>query len=472
MRKRIACLVLCFLLAAPAALASTDEPSRSVWCRGLARLKSAVQEGRRIEWTVSLEPDSLGGLSAGELALAREMTLEGAAFAAGEGGGIEASLLFGGEEILAAQAARGDGWSALTVGGQTVLTETENAAQTAEEMGLGALGALLLSFDSAFLTQTPYFSPALEAGTALWRLASPYAADTNRLSVGSGATSHAVTYEIGTDGVRAILDGFVQAFEGKTLFLPGISAEEQAAFVEKARAMARSAEAVKPLKASMTFGEGDLMRTARLSGSIRMDGKTAGVSYTYSCSVTSTRLTRKYALSYQPPVGDTISLNATYLTSSSGKGGAQRQVSVRMSGKYDGESYSVSFDEKTVNKYSLDEERNLHERLQGEVSVQVKYGGEKTVVLSATHESELISNRTGLARMDGAMRGKLTLRGATVFEGGARFTLASGELGDEPLVPLDAQNDAAALRGVWEDAVRKLISLLPDELVYRISISE
>ena len=74
--------------------------------------------------------------------------------------------------------------------------------------------------------------------------------------------------------------------------------------------------------------------------------------------------------------------------------------------------------------------------------------------------------------MDGAMRGKLTLPGATVFEGGARFTLASGELGDEPLVPLDAQNDAAALRGVWEDAVRKLISLLPDELVYRISISE
>lgn len=236
--------------------------------------------------------------------------------------------------------------------------------------------------------------------------------------------------------------------------------------------MARSAEAVKPLKASMTFGEGDLMRSARLSGSIRMDGKTAGVSYTYSCSVTSTRLTRKYALSYQPPVGDTISLNATYLTSSSGKGGAQRQVSVRMSGKYDGENYSVSFDEKTVNKYSLDEERNLHERLHGEVSVQVKYGGEKTVVLSATHESELISNRTGLARMDGAMRGKLTLRGATVFEGGARFTLASGELGDEPLVPLDAQNDAAALRGVWENAVRKLISLLPDELVCRISISE
>lgn len=473
MRKRILCLtVVCAMLFPIAACAAADTPTRSVWCRGLKRLQSAVDAGREIEWTISLHPTQMAGLTEGALLLAQQLSFEGSTYAAENGGGMDIRLLFLENQILSVSAESDADWTALTLDDQTLLTQPQNAAQTADDASLGALGALLLCFDYAKIGQTPYLSPAYSAGMTLWGLASPYSSDTNRLSVGSGATSHALVYEIDTDGLRAILSGFIAEYKDETLLLPGISGEAQGDFWNKARDYALHAEVSSPLKASLVFGEGDLLRSAKLTGTIRMNGKSTPLSYTYSCSVSNTRLTRKYSLSFQPSGGDTVSLSATYLTSCSGKGGAQRQISIRMSGKYDGQAYAVSLEEKTVNKYAIDDERVLHETLTGEISAQVKYGGQKIAVISGTHEGVVATNKTDLAQLDDTFCGSLLLNGETVFDGEATISLRAGSRREAPAIPPDAQNDAAALAAVWENAAQKLISLLPDELLYRISVSD
>lgn len=473
MRKKILCLTMvCAMLFPMAVIAAMDTPNRSIWCRGLKRLQSAVDAGKEIDWTISLRPTQMAGMTEGALLLAQQLSFEGSTYAAENGGGMDIRLLFRDNEILSVSAASGADWTALMLADQTLLTQPQNAAQTVSDASLGTLGALLLCFDYTKIGQTPYLSPAYNAGMTLWGLASPYSSDTNRLSVGSGATSHALVYEIDTAGLRAILEGFIAGYEEETPLLPGVSEEAMNAFWNKARDYALHVEATSPLKASLVFGEGDLLRSAKLSGTIRMNGKSTPLSYTYSCSVSSTRLTRKYSLSYQPSGGDTVSLSVTYLTSCSGKGGAQRQISIRMSGKYDGQAYAVSLEEKTVNKYVLDDERVLHETLTGEISAQVKYGGQKIAAISGTHEGVISTNKTDLAQLDDTFCGTLLLNGETVFDGEAAISLCAGSKREAPAIPLDAQNDAAALAAIWENAAQKLISLLPDELLFRISVSD
>lgn len=143
-----------------------------------------------------------------------------------------------------------------------------------------------------------------------------------------------------------------------------------------------------------------------------------------------------------------------------------------MSGKYDGQAYAISLEEKTVNKYVLDDERVLHETLTGEISAQVKYGGQKIAAISGTHEGVIATNKTDLAQLDDTFCGSLILNGETVFNGEAAISLKAGSKREAPAIPLDAQNDATALATVWENATQKLISLLPDEMLFRISVSD
>ena len=231
----------------------------------------------------------------------------------------------------------------------------------------------------------------------------------------------------------------------------------------------------------MTFGEGDTMRTAKLSGSIRMNGRTAGISYTYSCGVSGTRMTRKYSLRYEPPAGDTISLSATYLTSSSGKGGAQCRMSARVSGKYDGLSYAITLESATVNKYALGEDRVLAETLTGDLSAQVKFGGEKLLSLDFSREGSARSNNAGLAELSDVYTGEFVLRSATVFAGSVACTVRAGETGEIPalemnevtnLATLDEAGAAAArerLAEIWREAEARAIALLPDETKWAVS---
>ena len=482
MRRRIIGLTLCLALIATAAFA-VDIPTKQIYCRALKRLADAAGQGKRLEWTVSLSPQNMDTVSAGAQAVIAALSAEGDVFANEDGGRASAALTLNGTELIRAQSAAGEGWRTFSLGDRTYLAAEDSLSQAGDALGLGALGALLFSLDYDWVSrgQTPYVTPVYDAGLTLWRLASPYAADSNRLSTGSGATSHALVYEIDTQGLREIVGAFADAYEGKTLFLPGIGREEQAAFFAKVRDFAQNAEVSRTLKASMTFGEGDTMRTAKLSGSIRMNGRTAGLSYTYSCGVSSTRMTRKYSLRYEPPVGDTISLSATYLTSSSGKGGAQCRLSARVSGKYDGQSYAITLESATVNKYVLGEDRVLAETLTGDLSAQVKFGGEKLLSLDFSREGSARSNNAGLAELSDVYTGKLVLRGATAFEGSVACTARAGDRGEIPalemngvtnLATLDEAGAAAAresLAEIWREAQARAIALLPDEAKRAVS---
>ena len=482
MRRRIIGLTLCLVLIATAAFA-VDTPTKQVYCRVLKRLADAEGQGKRLEWTVSLSPQNMDTVSAGAQAVIAALTAQGDVFANADGGVASAALTMDGVELLRAQSVAGEGWRTFSMGGQTYLTQESSLAQAADALGLGALGALLFSLDYDWVSeaQTPYITPACDAGLTIWRLASPYAADSNRLSTGSGATSHALVYEIDTQGLREIATAFADAYEGKTLFLPGIGREEQAAFFAKVRDFAQNAEVARAIKISMTFGEGDTMRTAKLSGSIRMNGRTAGLSYTYSCGVSSTRMTRKYSLRYEPPVGDTISLSATYLTSSSGKGGAQCKLNARISGKYDGQSYAVTLDSATVNKYVLGEDRVLCETLTGDLSAQVKFGGEKLLSLDFSREGSARSNNVGLAELSDVYTGEFVLRGVTAFEGSVACTVRAGEQGEIPPLEMNGVTNLAALdenglavarenlAASWREAQARLIDLLPEETKWAIS---
>ena len=192
-------------------------------------------------------------------------------------------------------------------------------------------------------------------------------------------------------------------------------------------------------------------------------------------------MTRKYSLRYEPPVGDTISLSATYLTSSSGKGGAQCRLSARVSGKYDGQSYAITLESATVNKYVLGEDRVLSETLTGDISAQVKFGGEKLLSLDFSREGSARTTNTGLAELPDVYTGEFVLRGATVFTGSVACTVRAGEIGEIPalemngvtnLATLDEAGAAAAresLAEIWREAEARAIALLPDETKWAVS---
>lgn len=488
LRARVLLWTLCLVLIASAAGASsTQAPTRAVFSRGADRLADAVSRGRWLNISLSASPRRMPLVPENARLLAGMLSAEASVCAMEDGGQIILSLLGGGETLLTLRQAAGENWAALNADGSWLMTAPGAEEAAAASLGLGELGKWLLSFDYARLKEgvIPYFTAFYDGGVELWRLASPYAEDNNRLSTGSGATSHALTYVIDTEGLRAIALQLAQAHQSASLPLPGVSRAAQDAFWQKVRGFAAEAELTRDVKANLTFGENDILRTAKLSGTVRMSGKTAGISYNYSCGVTSTRITRKYSLRYEPSVGDTISLNCTWLTSCSGKGGAAHKIALSASGKYDGKRYSVKWDSDLVNKYSLDAQSALTEKITGEIDATVKYDGETLVALDFTVDGGTFSTSDKQAvQLSGSADGKVSARGETVFEGALTLNCSAGDTGEAPLLSLNgmtpvAEMDAQALtrardslQSVWRDAVARFAAGLPDEIKYQITISE
>lgn len=487
MRLRFLTCLLCLTLLATPALAQTNEPTRAIYCRGIERLQDALSQGRAVQWTLTMDPEETDLLSGGARILLSALSLGGLTWAGESGGTLSLALQTDGETVLRLQQKTADGLTGLNVDGTWFAADAALTAQDAQSLPFGTLGALLLLFDYDALREgeIPYLTPVYDSGETLWRLASPYVWDNDRLSTGSGQTSHALTYQIDTQGFREIADEFATWLEESHLFLPGISQQSVDAFIEKVRVLAQSAVVSQDLKANVTFGEGDLMRTAKMSGTVQTNGHSAGVSYTYSCGVSNTRLTRKYSLRYEPSQGDTVSLSATYLTSCSGNGGAAQQLSVSASGEYDGQPYSIRLQSDITNRYSLDEKDALEEALTGELSAKVQYAGETVLEGSFALDSSLFSTSDAQTlSWNGTLMGDVQSREILLFDGTLAFTLDVLDEGEPPAFALNEvvrvdggdesilENARTAFGNVWESAVKRIAFLLPNALQYEISITE
>lgn len=398
MLRRILCLLLCFLLAAPMAQAAGFDtmPSREVFSMAYDRLQKAIARERPVSWSVAVSPVAIDGYVEGALetmsAIVSGLELSGSMQCLPEGGRIEATVVSDRREIISIGQITEEDRKGIKLDGEWLSIARNMETEAAALLDLDGFGLSLLRMDYATIRDgdVPFLTAIYDQGIALWGLASPYSQDTNRVSVPSGQTGHGVTYEIDTQGLRSMLGKWADQLsnEGLCLGLAGsdlsisISDETFDAFVAKIRDFASHVEVSKPLKFTTTFGEGDLLRTAKGSGTIAENGKRSGISYAYSCSPSSTRMTRKYKIDFQPAGRDTLVLNGTLLTSSNNKSSGANEIDITASGVYEGEPYKLKLSSNLVNKFSMDDSGILTEVITGTVTVSLKYAGQ--TVLDAT----------------------------------------------------------------------------------------
>lgn len=390
-RKSLICLLLCLVLFAPGALAAsgnvTEIPTKEDFSLAHARLDKAIYRERPVTWRATITPTALDGYEGGAMtamaAMMSSLELSGTLQCFKEGGMLEASLISGGREIATFGQMAKDDRTAINLTGEWYSTTRGMEQEAASSLGLDDFGISLLNmdYDGMRAGDIPFLSAIYREGMKLWGLASPYSEDSNRLSVPSGATGHGVTYEIDTQGLRTMLrewsqglknEGFSLGFAGTDLSL-GISDEAFDAFVVKAQAFAETAELSKPIKFSTTFGEGDVLRTAKGSGTLQADGKRSNISYNYSCNLSNTRITRKYSIDFQPRNADTLVLSCTWVTSSNNQKSGAEEVTITASGVYDGEPYRIKINSSMVNKYAVGDDGILHEQITGTVTGSLKY---------------------------------------------------------------------------------------------------
>lgn len=385
MKRRLPCLI-CFALMMLVSTASADIPqipTRSTFSLGFDRLQASLEKGRQVRWSIQVDPDESGVDSA---AAPDQAVLSGVLQCLDDGGYLEVEVLSGGRQILSAAQLKSGGRIGLNIGGEWISITEEAEGQAAEALMFDSWGEALLAFDYDGIRagDTPFITPLYNAGIRIWELATPYGVDNNRMSVSSGATSHALTYTVDTAAARSILSDWAGELDNSGLMVGlagtemsfGVSDDAFAAFVEKVSEFSRTLELSKPITVNMTFGEGDVLRSAKASGTLLEGNKRTGISYAYSCSLSSTRITRKYSVDFQPKIGDTLVLSCTLLTSSNNSKSGAHEVTISASGVYNGQPYRLKYNEELVNKYKLDGNSLLTEIITGKITASLTYAGE------------------------------------------------------------------------------------------------
>lgn len=396
-------------LAAVASADTTQLPTRETFSLGYARMEKAIGRERPVYFSIRLLPRTMDGMQGAAMQVLAEMMaqldISGEVRCYKEGGLLTAQVRVGEGEVLSVGQTRRDGRIGLALGDVWLSIEDSRRDEAVSMLALDEFTQSLMDFDYSGIRagDTPFLTPLYEAGMRLWSLASPYCEDSNRLSVPSGATGHGVTYELDTQAVRTVLTQWAETLSGEGLSLGfagtdlslGVQAEMFDAFVQKVLALTEGIEVSKPLKFSTTFGEGDVLRTAKGSGAIRVDGKRSNVSYAYSCDLSSTRITRKYSVDFQPAGGDTLVLRCTEVTSSNNEKSGAHTFSLNASGLWDGEPYRLKIELDMANKYAADDAGSLIESIGGTASAQLTYAGATVFNAQITREASTQST-TGL----------------------------------------------------------------------------
>lgn len=403
-RRLLVAVLLCSLLIAPVAHADLDTvPDRATFSLGYDRLQMALLRDKEVAWQAQVMPTAVDGYVDGAMeaiaAMLSAMTLRGTMQTLGGGEGyLDAEVLSGGHSVAKMAQYTKDGLVGINLGGTWYAVPRGMEEEAASVLALDALGETVLGmeYDGMRAGDIPFYTALRDQAVALWCLASPYAKDVHNLGVPSGSTSHALTYEIDTYALRGMLQQWVQGFTGSGLslgmagtpFSLGVSEDAFDAFWQKASLFADTVTLAKPIKMSMTFGEGDILRTVRSSATLQEDTRRTAVSYSYTCSLGSKSISRKLSLDFQPRMWDTIKLSMNWKTSTNNKSSAVEEISISASGTYDGQPYRIRIKSNMANKYTLAGDTALSEALSGTFSAVLEYAGETVLDVSVERQGQ------------------------------------------------------------------------------------
>lgn len=377
-------------------------PTRYTFSMAHQRISEALKRGQPVFWNMKAVPEVLQGyeLSTLELlaSIVQKMELSGVLQCNADGSGwLDVAALLNNQKISSFSQMTYDGRVGLQLNGEWFSTAKSNESLAMSMLSFDTLGESLLNLDYLQLRkgETPFITPLYQYGMRLWQLASPWAEDNNGLHVSSGATSHGITYVIDTVAARSILsdwadelssDSFQYGFADTALSI-GIKDETFQAFVEKICALSRTVELSTPLTFHLAFGEGDALRSAKGSGTLREGNKNTGISYRYTYDLSDKQTKQRYNVDYQPKEGDTLVLDLSIIKSSDSKASGEYTISLSANGLYDGLPYQIKYNSKLVNSYHLADNGLLTEQINGTITATVTYNKETIADISIIQES-------------------------------------------------------------------------------------
>lgn len=402
--RKICCILLALFLLVPCAQADlVTVPTSKRFSLAHERLQTAIRRERPVTWHASVQPLAVAGYRDGALDVLTMMlsSLEasGAVLAFKDGGGyMQTSLQSSGREITSIGQYAKDDRTAINLSGDWVSIAQGNETEAAAMLGLDAFSASLLTmrYDDYRDGSVPFVSWVEHFGKRLWALSSPYARDNHGLSVPSGSTSHGTSYDINTQALRSVLSNWVQELtsDGLSIGLAGtglsfgLSDEAFAAFLQRLSAFANTVEVSQPITFSLAFGEGDILRTAKGSGTLRADGKSTGVSYNYRSDLSDTKVTRSYNLDFQPTAADSLVLKCNWVTTSNNKSNATEELQLTASGYFDSRPYKLTISSAMTNSYGLGDRDLLTEAITGTFHATLVYDGKTVLDISLSREGE------------------------------------------------------------------------------------
>ncbi len=395
--RRLICVILLLCLAAATALADPlTTPPVGTLSLGYRRLQEALVKGKTVRFEVSTVPEALSGYEgnalSGMAALLSALQITGEVTTASDGGRFKASVLSGGQEVLTIGQASSATRVGFLVGDAWINMERGAMDQDIAMLRLEDIAGTLSSFTYEGLREgdVPFLSALERMGMELWVLASPYSTDNNRLSVPSGPTSHATSYSIDTAGLVDILLTFAEemTMDGLTLgggaVSMGFDESGFEAFRQRLSEYAQTVEVTSPFSMNMTFGAGDVMRTAKGSGKLKDAAGRTSFSVSYTCSPSSTRNSARLSVDFQPKgAQDTIKLSYSAHESSDGKKRAAKDMTLTMTGIFDGKPYRIAIEYDMRNEYALSADNTLTEELSGTLTATLQYDGVKLLELTA-----------------------------------------------------------------------------------------
>jgi len=495
--RKLISVALCLLLISPAAAAddASQIPSRSVFSMAYSRLQGAIENEEPVSFSVKADVEEWPGME-GDLLSAfanavRETEIRGTAQTYKDGGGyLDVAALLYGKPLLSLGQMAYDGRVGLKLNDEAVSVDRAQSVEAAAMLTLDDLGKALLDMDYTGLREgnVPFLTAVYQAGLRLWYLAMPYGRDNEYLKAPSGPTSHGITYSIDTQALRFLLtawadelsrDDFVVGLRGTELSF-GVSEAAFDEFVGKIRAFADTVEVVSPITFNMAYGAGDLLQTARGSGTIRAGGQRTSVSYRYTCGVSGTRITRKYSIDFQPRGGDTVVLVCTWLTSSNNVKSGAHEVTLDISGTYDGQPYRVKANSEMVNKFALDNDGILSEVITGKAALSVKYGGVKVMDITVKRNGETLSalEQSGVSIAE-SFHTTIVTRAGALFKGTVTVQLRTGTPGEMPALYTESAIERLdfseveglrnSLSGALEEAERNLKAALPAAIMQALA---
>ena len=221
-----------------------------------------------------------------------------------------------------------------------------------------------------------------------------------------------------------------------------------------------SAEMRNTMKFNLTYGEGDMLRSARGSGTIRYQGRSAGFSFRYSASASSTRITRSWRIAYEPEKGDTMNLNLNTITSSSGNGRAAQQTDLSVSGRWDEHTYRIRFKTDFLNRYELTDE-GLSELITGTLGASVKYAGNVLFQVDAKRNGN--TQKSGQeAQASETWTGQVLSGEDVLFDGAVTLNMKNGGAGlkDTLMVPValsvEDETSFEQVRALWQESAKQV----------------